>query len=376
MVVVQVSGALFFAACIAYLLLAFVGALRFREGKLVPVRTPPVTVMLPCHGVSARLYDCLRSVCDHDYRGPVQVVFGLHAADDPARAVIDKVIADLPGLDAQVVVDDRRVGSHPKSCNLANMMVAVRHDVLILVDADVIVPKGFLPTIVAALDGDNVGAATCMYKGTPEPGFASRLGTAYINDWFIPSAMVDLAIHGLGTTYGAAAAVPRHVLESIGGFEAMASAVSSDFALGHEVRRAGWKIALAPLVVATVVDERSLLDLYRHELRWMRAIRSCRPLDHALWICSSGLVPLVLLAQAWPPLVAVGAPCGYIALRLLLHFFLRRRIRLNPPEPHILPVREVANFVLWAGSLLSRRVRWGARVLVTGRGNTMRVDGG
>jgi ceramide glucosyltransferase len=374
MVFVQISGAVFFAACIAYLLLAIVGAYRFRERRLSPARLPSVTVLLPCHGVPARLYDCLRSVCDHDYGGPVQVVFGLHAADDPARAVIDRVIADLPGLDAAVVVNDRRVGAHPKNCNLANMMAAARHDVLVQVDSDVLVPKGFLPTIVASLEGDNVGAATCMYKGAAQPGFASRLGTSYINDWFVPSAMVDLTIHDLGTTYGAAAAFTRQTLAAIGGFEAMAATVSSDFALGREVRRLGLRIALAPLVVATVVDESGIANLYHHELRWMRAIRTCRPMDHALWICSSGLVPLALLALAWPAAWGGGAVAAYLTLRLVLHLLIRRRIQLGPAEPHLLPLREVANFALWIGSLLIRRVQWGSQVMVVGRDNSVSTE--
>lgn len=375
MVVVQVAGGLFFAASTIYLLLALFGVLRFRFDGCRPLADAPgVTIMVPCHGAPPRLADCLRSMCRQDYPGPIQLVFGLHTAEDPARAVIEGVVATCPGLDAAVVVDERRVGSHPKACNLANMMTAVRHDVLVLLDSDVLVDPDFLTTIVASLEQPGVGAATCIYKGVPRPGLPSRLGACYINDWFIPSALVDVSVHGLGLTYGAATAVKRAVLDSFGGFEAMASATSSDYALGAEVRKAGWTITLAPTVVATVVDEDSLAGLYRHESRWMRAIRSTRPLDHALWICSSGLVPLMLLAPAWPWPEAAGGLGLYLGLRFMLHVLVRRRIALPPHEPFLLPLRDAVNFALWAGSLLGRRVRWGGNVMVTGRGNAMRTD--
>ncbi|MGE5505491.1 MAG: bacteriohopanetetrol glucosamine biosynthesis glycosyltransferase HpnI [Actinomycetota bacterium] len=363
MLVVQIGGGLLFAAAVVYLLLALVGALRFRLDPPGRGFRPAVTVMLPCCGAPPRLAECLRSLCDQDYDGPFQVVFGLHSADDPAAAVIAQVLAGFPGLDATVVADPRKIGSHPKTNNLNNMMAAVKHDLIAVVDSDVIVERNFLAAIVAPFADPKVGATTCIYKGAAQPDFASRLGACYINDWFIPSALVDMTVHGLTLTYGAAAAVRRAALEQVGGFPAMATLVSQDYAMGNLVRRAGWRIALAQSVVATVVAEAGLSGLYRHEVRWMRSIRATRPLDHALWISSSALVPLAVLSPAWPLPVAAGALGTYCALRLALHLLLRRRILLPPVEPLMLPVREVANFALWTGSLMGKRVHWGNQVM-------------
>jgi ceramide glucosyltransferase len=254
------------------------------------------------------------------------------------------------------------------------MMPAAKHPVLVVVDSDVLVGPGFIDTIVAPLAEPGIGCVTCMYKGAPAPDLASRLGALYISDWFIPSVLVDLGRHEMSITYGAAAAVTREVLDKVGGFAAMANAVAQDYVLGHEIRRAGYKIRLAPAVVATVVAENGLAGLYRHEVRWMRAIRAVRPGDHLLWILTSALVPLALLATAWPLAAALPALAIHLALRLAIHTRVRRRIALPPSQPWLIPVREVANFVLWAGSLLSRRIRWGGNVMVTGDGLTMHRD--
>lgn len=366
MMLAQALGAFVFGASTFYLLLALVQVWRFRLRALAPAETPGVTLMLPCHGTPLRFAECLETLCRQDYPGPLQVVFGLHGPDDAARPVIEALMASLPDLDATLVIDGRRLGTHPKNCNLANMMGAVRHDVIVLADSDVLAEPHWLRTLIATLERPGVGASTCLYKAAAEGNFASRLGAAYINEWFIPSGLVDLAVHGLGTAYGVAIAIRRRLLDDMGGFAAMASVVSSDFTLGNEVRRRGLAIGLAPTVVSTVVAEPDLAALYRHEMRWMRAIRATRPLDHALWISSSALVPLALLAPAWPAWVALAAVGIHLALRLAIHVLIGQRLGIPGLSAGMLILREIANFLLWGGSFLGRHVRWGSHVIHTG----------
>ena len=375
MIIVQIAGALFFAATTAYLVLALYRVATYRPIRPV-ARTaqPAVTVMLPCHGAPPRLYECLRSVAEQNYAGPLQVVFGLHGPEDTARPVIERLIADLDGIDAAIVIDPRHAGANPKNCNLANMMAAVRHEILVLVDSDVLVSRDFLTNVTAPFVDQRVGAVTCMYKGDPEDTFVSRLGALYHNDYFIPSVLVDIGRQGVHITYGAATAVTRRALDGIGGFEAMASAVAQDFVLGHKLRQAGWKIALASEIVATVVSEPNLASLFRHESRWIRNIRAVRPTDHLLWIVTTGLVPILVLAPAWPAGIGWSAVLVHLGLRTTLHFLLRQRIALPPAEPALVPVREIYNFGLWLSSFFSRRVSWGGKVMVTGDGLAMRTE--
>ena len=375
----QGAGALFFFASTAYLVLAIIRVVRFRPAVTVTVTAmaspaPAVTVMLPCHGAPPRLAECLRSVCVQNYAGPIKVVFGLHSPDDAALPVIEDLIAGLPGIDAAIVIDPRRAGANPKNCNLANMMSVVHDDLIVIVDSDVLVSRDFLSSIVAPFADPAIGAVTCLYKGVSEANLASRLGALYHNDWFIPSVLVDIARQGVHITYGAAAAVRRQALDGIGGFEAMASAVAQDYVLGRQLRQAGWSIALASEIVATVVAEPDLTSLFRHESRWIRNIRALRPGDHLLWILTSGLMPCVVLATVWPHEIASGAIWTILALRTLLHLALRRRIPLPPAEPLLLPLREACNLVLWVSSFFSRRVRWGGQVMVTGDGLAMRTE--
>lgn len=368
----RAPGYLLAAASIAYLVLAIRAVARFARprcrGAAAPGRfQPPATVLVPAHGHQPGLEHCLRSVCMQRY--PVfQVVFGLHTPDDSARPVIEKLIAEFPERDLKLVIDGRMIGANPKNCNLANMYPSARHDVVVMVDSDVRVGPDFLTGVVAPLADRSVGGVTCLYTAAAEPNFASRLGALAINDWFVPSALVDLGRRTIDICYGAAIAVTREALERIGGFEAMGSAVAQDFVFGQRLVKHGYRIALADEVVETVMAEPSLRSLFRHELRWNRAVRACRPRDHLLSVVMQSLpltALLLFLPGASAPAVATLA--AFVGLRIALHYVVRAHIPISgAPHPWLVPVRECASFGVWVASFLTKRVRWGARTLVVG----------
>jgi ceramide glucosyltransferase len=374
MIALQLLSAALFIGGFAYLALAIRHVLRHHQEQAVPAARPPVTVMIPAYGASPRLAECLRSVCAQDYPG-FQVVFGLHSPDDSARPVIEAVMAQFPQLDTHLVIDGRRNGTNPKNVNLANMLPACRHDILVMVDSDVLVAPGFLEAMVRPFADERVGGTTCLYSGTPEGNLASRLGALYHNDWFIPSVLVDMARRDMDICYGAAIAVTRRALDHVGGFRAMANAVAQDFVLGRSLHRHGFKIVLANCVVSTVVDEDSLSALQRHELRWNRAVRAVRPLDHLLSIFMNPLAPMAVLALAsWPPVLAATAIMAHVTLRQLLHLLVRRRFGVPAIAPWLVPMREVLNFAVWSRALLGRKVHWAGNTMVTGHGMEMKAE--
>lgn len=376
MSLIQIAAGLLLAAGIAYLGLALLRVAQWRPGPLPSTPLPSVSLLVPVHGAQPRLAECLRTLLTQTYGGEVQVVFGLHRADDPARRVIESLMAEMPRRDLTLVVDPRRAGANPKNCNLANMLPAARHEVLMMVDSDVVAPPELLAILAATLTANpRIGLATCPYRGVAEAGLWSRLGALWIDDWFIPSVLVDVARRDMDLAYGAAMAVTRRALDAVGGFEAMASAVAQDYVIGNAVARAGFGVRLAPCLVGTIVAEDTATRLLAHELRWHRTIRAVRPLDHGLSIVTSPLLPFLLLAlPSWPASAAMGGAGLLLALRALLHLLLRRRLSLASDGWWLLPLRECLNAAVWAVSLAGRRIRWGEQVMVTGGGQSMRVD--
>jgi ceramide glucosyltransferase len=332
---------------------------------------PPITLLKPVAGAEPNLESNLRSFCAQDYP-EFQILFGVRDGRDPAIPIIERLVREYPLRHAALVVDARVAGSNYKISNVQNMMPHARHDLLVVADADCRVGPTYLAEVAAAFADPAVGAATCLYKGTPlRPRLADRLGAMFINEWFLPSVLVALLTEPLRYCFGATMAVRRDVLQKVGGFEALASYLADDYMLGHLVAGAGHKVVLVPHIVDITVDEGTPATLLRHELRWARTMRTVRPVGYAL----SGLtdaIPLTILCGAVRgfgsvDLLLVGLA---VAVRVLVHYATRARLNLQGPAmPWLVPIRDLLTFGIRVMSFAGRRVAW------QNRGFVVRPDG-
>lgn len=323
--------------------------------------TPPVTLLKPVCGLEPEpaLFDCLRSFCEQDYP-TYQVVFGVRDSNDPAVAVIERLLRELPHLDATLVIDARVYGANRKLSNLTNMFGAARHDILISADADGHVAPGYLRAVVAPFANPRVGAVTCLYRGRPLGGVWSFLGAAFINDWFLPSVLIALAMDKLRFLFGNTMAIRRDLLEEIGGFRGLTTYLADDYLIGRRVSELGFEVRLASCVVETVVSEPRLGKLFRHELRWGRTYRTVQPVGWYLSILTDTtvLALLFLLTSGGSPL-ALWLCGAAIMLRLGLHAVVRRRFGMTGPDRlWLVPVRDLLSFAVRIASFFGRSLVW------------------
>lgn len=361
-------GTLLAAAALGYAAIAWAavrlrrnrGAQR-RHGRVAASPQPqlrPVTVLKPLCGTEPGLDHSLRSFCEQDYAGGVQIVFGVQHAADPALAVVEGLKRDYPRLDITVVVDATRHGASAKVSNLINMMRAARHDWLVLADSDVGVPHGYLDAVAAPLADPTVGIVTCPYRGVPRPGLWSLLGALFINDWFIPSVRVAALFGSRAFAFGATIALRRDTLEAIGGFHAIADQLADDYRLGELTRRRGQRTVLSDIMVDTAVDERTLRHLVQHGLRWLRTIRVVRPGGYAFSAITFS-VPVALLgcALAGGTTITLALLAATVVLRLMLHLAARAPTR-SWPQLWAIPLADALGFALWCGAFVTREVQW------------------
>src|SRR5215469_5891266 len=224
----------FYALAIAWL------ARRLVPGAEVPGGTyPPVTLLKPLHGAEPGLEDNLLSFCAQDYPGPVQIVFGVQDASDPAIAVVRRLVDRVPNLDWELVIDPRRHGANRKISNLVNMASRIRHRVIVLSDSDIHVGTDYLRSIVPTLEQPGVGLATCLYRGGWTASPWSRLAAQTIDYHFLPSVLFRLEFGLARPCFGATMALRRSTLEQIGGFETFVDQLADDYAMGECVRARG-----------------------------------------------------------------------------------------------------------------------------------------
>ncbi|MGH8201920.1 MAG: bacteriohopanetetrol glucosamine biosynthesis glycosyltransferase HpnI [Steroidobacteraceae bacterium] len=358
-------GTLLAAAALGYAVTAWVAVRLWRNrgaqrrlGGGAAAAQQPVTVLKPLCGAEPGLDRSLRSFCEQQYAGAVQLVFGVQHAADPALAVLEGLKRDYPGLDITVVVDPTRHGTSAKVSNLINMMRAARHDWLVLADSDVRVPPGYLASVAAPLADPAVGIVTCPYHGVPRPGLWSLLGTLFVNDWFIPSVRVAALFGSRAFAFGATIALRRDALDAIGGFGVIADQLADDYRLGQLTRRRGQRTVLSHVVVDTSVDERTFRHLVQHGLRWLRTIRVVRPRGYALSAVTFSLpVAVIGCVLAGGTRLTLSLLVATLVLRLMLH------LAVQVPERSwsrlwAIPLADALGFALWCGAFLTREVQW------------------
>lgn len=361
-----------FAACVlvalsfCYVAVAIMGVMRFGlklKGSVAPPSYAPVTMLKPLCGMEPGLADNLRSFCNQDY-DVFQIVFGVRDRNDPAIAVINKVMEEFPEHDISLVVNDRVIGTNYKISNLANMMAEAKHDIVVVSDSDMRVRPDYLKTIAAPFADDTVGATTCLYSGHASGGRPSKLGAMFINDWFLPSALLPTMFGELTYCFGATMAVRRDVLEQIGNFDGLADYLADDYMLGQLVFEQGYQIALTPYIVENVIYEPNLKGLFQHELRWARTIRSVQPVGYSLSFITE-LLPISLIAallvyvQTSSLLLVSSIVGSAFAMRVALHYIVSVTVPGGTMfAPWLIPLRDLVSVGVRVVSYFGSRVLW------------------
>jgi len=76
---------------------------RFARRRLTPPPSlPPVSVLKPLRGADGDLHENLRSFCDQDYPR-FEVIFGVQNLDDPAVAVVDRLMREFSHLESRAL---------------------------------------------------------------------------------------------------------------------------------------------------------------------------------------------------------------------------------------------------------------------------------
>jgi ceramide glucosyltransferase len=331
---------------------------------------PGVTLLKPLKGCDAETETCLRSWFEQDYAGPVQLLFGVAATEDPVCEVVRRLIAEHPGCDAWLEVCPTPIGPNAKVSTLARLQFLTRHPLLVVSDADVWAPKDLLANLLPLLQADEAGLACCFYRLRGRAGAGPRIESQAANCDFWSSVLQAASLKPIDFALGAVMALPRTQLDNMGGFKALADYLADDYQLGHRVFQNRGRIALCPVVVECRNGPSTLSEVWRHQLRWSRTIRVCQPLPYFFSILANNLL--------WAGALLAARPCRASAVMALAALTLRlamarscetRLVRPDPPRDWWLaPVKDLLQVPIWALAFMGNRITW--------RGRAFRVRSG
>jgi ceramide glucosyltransferase len=322
---------------------------------------PPITVLKPLNGVERGLYENLLSHLQQDYPA-YQVIFGVKSHNDPVLPIVERLRRELPDKDIELVVSDNIIGSNLKISNLNNMYQRAKYDVIVINDADTRVGQDYLRRVVTPFEDQRVGGVTCLYKAQDNSSFASAVEAFFINGDFLPSVLVADSF-GMNFGLGATIAMRRKVLEEMGGFPVLADYLADDYEMGNRILKAGYKLHLSDYLVEVVLQEAGLKEYLRHNVRWAKTIRSCRPLGYFLRIFTRGtpfsiafLVVTGFSVWGWALFLA------NLVSRVLTHYVVEA-VYLKEPKTllHLLllPVKDFITFIVWCWGFVGNKITWG-----------------
>ena len=245
-----------------------------------PDFAPAVTLLKPLKGCDAETEGCLRSWFRQQYAGPIEILFAVAGADDPAFALVNRLLAEFPTANARLVVCPELRGANAKIAKLAQLARHAGHDLWVISDADVRVPPELVANVVAPLREADVGLAFCFYRLANPQTVAMRWEAVMINADFWSQVLQGKSARGLDFALGAVMATRRAEVERIGGFEALADCLADDYQLGHRIAKAGKRIEICPVVVECWDPPQGWRAVWAHQLRWARTIRVSMPVGY------------------------------------------------------------------------------------------------
>ena len=343
-----------------YQLLSILACLRWVFAPREMLAGPaPVSVLKPVRGLDDDFYAAIQSQAMQDHPN-FEILFGIADSADPARADIERLIAQFPALSIRLLVCTS-VKPNGKVGALIDLAAAARHPILVVNDSDITVEPDYLRQVTAPLSDASIGLVTCLYRAESRD-WPSRWEALGIATDFAPSTlvapMVGVSEFGLGSTL----AFRRQDLEKIGGFASLADYIADDYQLGARIHQLGRRNLISHVVVSTRLPAGSWRGAIQHQLRWARTIRLSR---------FGGYLGLpVTFATLWSLVAALlghrEMAIALLAIRLAAAFaggWLVLRSRDAVRFLWLTPFRDLWGVAIWAAALFGKSVEWRGRRL-------------
>ena len=365
---------------VALVLLSFAGlglAMLAVEGRAlrrqlsgsapVPRGSAGISVLKPLRGVDDDLEANLASFAEQEWT--CEVLLGLHDDADPVAPVAHAAALRWPGR-FRVVVQGPDLGMNPKVSQLAALVAAARHELLVISDSNVRVEPGYLAEIAARLEDPQVGLVTHLIAGVGERSEGALLENLHLSGGVATGIAAAKAIAGRDVVMGKSMALRRADLDAMGGLEPVKDLLAEDFVIGQMVPRLlGKRVELASRPVQNVVQARTAVQFFHRARRWA-------VLQHALvgpWLYAAQVIHNPLLFATLALFVAPGSwtAAAWLAVagaRALLDGAAGEALRptgFRASQLLRVPVKDLLLGLAWVEGFFRRTVNW--------RGNRLRV---
>jgi len=254
---------------------------------------PAVTIIRPVCGLENFCEQTLRSTFALAYPR-YDILFCAASGKDPAVPLVRRLIAEHPDQPAVLLIGDERISHNPKLNNVYKGWQAARQDWIVIADSNVLMPPDYVQRLLAAWRHDT-GLVCSPPAGCLPSGFWAELECAFLNTYQARWQYCADSL-GLGFAQGKSMLWRRAELEGAGGIRALAADVAEDAASTKAVRANGKRVRLVDAPFDQPLGNRTLLEVWRRQLRWARLRRAAFPVYYAAEIFTGGILPALASA--------------------------------------------------------------------------------
>ena len=285
-----------------------------------PGNHPPLSVIRPVCGLDLYLYETLATSFS-DLAGDYEVFFCVAESADPAIPLIRRLLAEHPGVSARLLIGVDLISGNPKLNNVAKGWAAARHDSIVIIDSNVLLPRDYVQKLFATMHKDT-GLVTSPPVGIRAEGIWARVEGAFLNTYQDRWQMASDQL-GKGFAQGKVLFWRREVLEAAGGLAVLGRDLAEDVASTKVVRAAGLKVRVVRRPFPQPLGQRRFGEVWSRQLRWARVRRDGFPLLFALEPLTGMILPLVAvitlaLIGTVRPLMVLLFPCLWYGSELLV----------------------------------------------------------
>ncbi len=337
--------------------------LRGSDPSQVAANHPPLSVIRPVCGLDPYLDETLASSFS-DLAGACEVIFCVAQPDDPAIPVIRRLIAAHPEAAAQLLIGVDVISGNPKLNNVAKGWAAARHDAIVIIDSNVLLPRDYVQTLFASWRPDT-GLVTSPPVGIRADGLWAKVESAFLNTYQDRWQMASDQL-GNGFAQGKVLFWRRHLLEAAGGLAVLGRDLAEDVASTKVVRAAGLKVRVVRRPFPQPLGRRSFGEVWSRQLRWARVRRDGFPALFALEPLTGLVPPLAALIA-----LALAGVVSPLVVLLFLGFWYGAEwlVARQADWPATVAdvgawlVRDVLLLAIWLGAFAAKGFVW--------RGNAM-----
>lgn len=247
---------------------------------------PRAAIIAPCKGIDNGFEENLRALFDQNYPD-YEIVFALASDKDPARPLIERVIAEHSNRTARIVIaePDRKRSEKVNNLLAAIDSVGTDREAFVFVDSDARVHSQWLRSLISPLANEKIGATTGYRWLLPE---RRGLWSAMLSAWN-GSVATTLGGHNHNFVWGGSTAIRRETFERADVLGFWERAVSDDYALTAAIQKSGLRILFVPACLIPSREDASLSSLIEFTTRQVTITRVYRPRVWWLGIVSHSL---------------------------------------------------------------------------------------